>query len=148
MIEKLFMLAFLPYFAFLEWLRDRPRRFTPPAPPAQAGTVRRHDGSGRTWPTESSELNAPMAPELPLVEQVCRHERGCACAHAAEPPSASDAIAAFGEQRGRHGEAGAPYRHVPANWAPPTGKRWVRAATEETCGITARQISDVFAGAR
>lgn len=137
-MEKLWNVLAWPLLVLFEWLRDHPRRWTPPAP----GAVRRHDGTGRTWESESSRLDALMALRCPHLAA------GRPCTHAAEPPSAADATAAYGEQRGHHTAAGAPYRHVPAGWTPPAGRRWVRAALEETQGITARQIEDTFAGAR
>lgn len=144
-MEKLFIILAWPYLRFFEWLRDHPRRFVPPAAPAP-GDVRRHDGSGRAWPVESSRLDALRT--LAAEARRCHHPAGQLCHHAAELPSAADALAAYGEQDGKHTEAGAPWRHVPADWTPPVGQRWVRARTENTQAITARQIEDAFAGAR
>jgi hypothetical protein len=142
-MEKLWNIVALPYLLLFEWLRDRRWK----APQAPADGIRRHDGTGRAWESESSRLDAlrTLAGEM----RYCGHRHtGQVCTHAAEPPSTADALAAYGEQCGKHSAAGAPYRWVPAGWTPPAGQRLLAARLDDTTAITARQMHDTFAGAR
>lgn len=105
------------------------------------GDVRRHDGSGHYWATESSALDA-----LRLVSRTpgCEHLRaGRPCTHAAEPPSRADMAGAFGPQRGRHADVRRAVAWVPPTWTPPSARR----AIEDTRSWDRTELAEMLAGA-